>query len=146
MTGERGVAVEVSIVAGLLCRDGRLLLGKRSIRRKAYPGVWDLPGGHVEVGETTEQALVRELREELGVTATAWREYVVLRAPAMAEEQPATLRLQVFLVTAWTGELRNLQPEEHDAIAWVTEDEAAGLTLAHAGYPALFRDALRAAS
>jgi len=43
--------VDVDIAGGLLCRQGRLLLGKRSARRGAYPGVWDMPGGHVEVGD-----------------------------------------------------------------------------------------------
>ena len=48
---EEGVVVEIDISAGLLCRQGHFLLGKRSTHRKAYPGVWDLPGGHVETGE-----------------------------------------------------------------------------------------------
>jgi 8-oxo-dGTP diphosphatase len=137
--------VEISIVAGVLCRQGRLLLGKRSAHRRAYPGVWDLPGGHVEADETVEVALVRELREELGVTATAWRELGMFRAPAMGDERGHTLRMHVFLVTTWRGEPRNLQPDEHDEIAWRTPDEAAGLPLAYDGYPALFRAALEAA-
>jgi 8-oxo-dGTP diphosphatase len=145
---EGAVAVEETIVTGLLYRQGRLLLGKRSARRRAYPGVWDLPGGHVETGETTEQALVRELGEELGVTPTEWRELTVLRAPAMspgtALENSNMLTLHVFLVTKWRGEPRNLQPVEHDTIAWITASEADGLTLAHADYPALFHSVLDA--
>ncbi len=137
--------VEVCVAAGLLCRDGRVLLGKRSAGRRAYPGVWDLPGGHVEVGETVEGALVRELREELGVIPTEWREYAVRRAPAQSDDGTDTIRLHVFLVTVWRGEPRNLQADEHDALAWVTADEAAGLALAHSSYPALFRRALVAA-
>jgi 8-oxo-dGTP diphosphatase len=136
--------VELDIAAGLLCCQGRLLLGKRSVRRLAYPGVWDLPGGHVEPGETAEQALVRELREELGVTAIQLREWVVLRAPAMGDETAHTLRMHLFLVTRWDGKPRNLQPDEHDAVAWFTLDDAAKLTLAHADYPRLFREALAA--
>ena len=137
--------MELDIAVGLLCCQGRLLLGKRSARRMAYPGVWDLPGGHVESGETAEQALVRELREELGVTPTAWREWAVLRAPTMGEATASLLCVHLFLVTQWYGEPRNLLPDEHDAVAWFTVDDAATLTLAHADYPVLFRDALEAA-
>lgn len=137
--------MEVNVAAGLLCCQGRLLLGKRSARRKAYPGVWDVPGGHVEIGETAEQALVRELREEIGVTPTTWRELAVLRVPAMADERRHTLRMTLFLLTQWQGEPRNLQPDEHDALAWFTLEETSRLMLAHADYPILFREALELA-
>lgn len=149
--------MEIDIAAGLLCCQGRLLLGKRSAHRTAYPGVWDLPGGHVEAGETAEQALVRELGEELGVTPIQWREWAVLRAPAMGEigevgamgemgdEGARMLCVHLFLASQWDGEPRNLLPDEHDAIAWFTLEDAATLTLAHADYPRLFRDALRVA-
>src|SRR5215831_9718169 len=137
----------IDIAAGLLCCQGRLLLGKRAVRRTAYPGVWDLPGGHVEAGETAEQALVRELREELGVTPREWREWAVLRAPAMGDADAGArmLRLHVFLVTQWEGEPRNLLSNEHDEVAWFTLDDAANLTLAHAEYPRLFREAVEGA-
>lgn len=134
--------MDVDIAGGLLCRQGRLLLGKRSARRGAYPGVWDMPGGHVEVGETAEQTLVRELREELGVTATEWRELAVLRAPAMGAEDAHVLRLHVFLVIDWCGEPRNIAPDEHEALAWFTLEATTRLTLAHAEYPRLFAQAL----
>ncbi|HLZ24115.1 MAG TPA: NUDIX domain-containing protein [Ktedonobacterales bacterium] len=140
--------MELDIAAGLLCCQGRLLLGKRSAHRTAYPGVWDLPGGHVEAGETAEQTLVRELHEELGVMPIQWREWAVLRAPAMGEmgdEGARMLRVHLFLVTQWDGEPRNLLPDEHDAIAWFTLEDAAKLTLAHADYPRIFRDALAVA-
>jgi 8-oxo-dGTP diphosphatase len=137
--------VELDIAAGLLFDQGRLLLGKRSTRRIAYPGVWDLPGGHVEAGETTEQALVRELREELGVTPIHWQEWAVLRAPAMGDGVAHMLRMHLFLITQWDGEPRNLLPDEHDAVAWFTLDDVANLTLAHADYPRLFREAVEGA-
>ena len=46
---------------------------RRSAARKAYPGLWSFPGGHVEEGEGLEQALHRELREEVGIAPTAYR-------------------------------------------------------------------------
>jgi 8-oxo-dGTP diphosphatase len=57
------------VVAGLLRRRGRALMVHRSPQRRWYPDAWDLPGGHVEVGEVPRLALVRELQEELGITA-----------------------------------------------------------------------------
>ncbi len=47
--------------------DGRVLLEERSADALVYPGCWDTPGGHVEAGEDPEQALVREVREELSI-------------------------------------------------------------------------------
>ena len=135
--------MEIGIAGGLLCCQGRLLLGKRSVRRRAYPGVWDVPGGHVEADETAEQALVRELREELGVTPTEWQEVAVLHLPAMGNEDTHMLRLHLFVVTGWCGEPRNLQPDEHEVLAWFTLEDVTRLTLAHAAYPRLFAEALK---
>ena len=57
----------VEVVVGALVRDGRVLLGHRRPDKRAYPDVWDLPGGVMEDGESELDALARELREELGV-------------------------------------------------------------------------------
>ena len=51
--------------AGALIRDGTVLLVKRSPQMRFYPDVWDLFGGHVEGGESSEDALRREAMEEL---------------------------------------------------------------------------------
>jgi hypothetical protein len=51
------------VVAGLLVEAGLVLLCHRSANRRWYPNVWDLPGGHVEKGETPANTLVRELHE-----------------------------------------------------------------------------------
>ena len=115
----------------------RILLGKRAAGRPFYPDLWDLPGGHCEPGETPEQTLVRELREEIGVTPTAWRPLGAFRAPAPGDDEPLTLHL--YAVTGWTGRAHNRLPEEHAEIAWFTIEEACRLALAHHDYPALFR-------
>ena len=63
------------VVAGVFVRDGRLLLARRPAGR-AWAGLWEFPGGKVEAGETPEEALVREWREEMDVTPVAlapWR-------------------------------------------------------------------------
>lgn len=119
-------------------RSPHLLLGKRTADRAFYPGVWDVLGGHCEPGETPEQTLVRELREEVGVTPTAWRspEKFEERLPNLDE----TLVLHLYVVTAWAGTPHNRTPEEHTEITWVSVEEACRLSLAHPGYLELFRN------
>jgi 8-oxo-dGTP diphosphatase len=121
-------------VAGALRRDGRLLLCRRAARRQWYPGVWDLPGGHVHPGEKTTAALARELSEELGI---------VIDEPSRAADAHIMgdeLILAVWLVDEWNGEPRNAEPDEHDEIAWFKLEELAQLDLAHADYLGLFEE------
>jgi 8-oxo-dGTP diphosphatase len=91
-------------------RDGRFLLAQRP-PGKVYAGYWEFPGGKVEHGEPAEQALARELHEELGIevrTAYPWitREFVYPHAH---------VRLNFFRVPEWSGEPH---PREDQAIAW----------------------------
>ena len=92
----------IEVVVGALVRDGRVLLGHRRADKRAYPDVWELPGGVMEAGESELDALARELREELGVE--------------IAADEPAVL--SAWLVTEWEGAPANLAPEEHDDIGW----------------------------
>jgi 8-oxo-dGTP diphosphatase len=129
----------LTFVAGLL-RDGdRILLGHRSPGRRSYPDVWDLPGGHIEAGESPPEALVRELREELAITI---REPVL---PPLAVVPVDDVMMAVWLVETWDGPVRNAAPDEHDALAWLdlAALEALAVTdLAHPQYPDLFAAAL----
>ena len=113
---------EVHVAAGTLvsCSDGevRILLGRRSSRRRTWPGVWDFPGGHIEPGETTVGALVRELREELGVYTGACHEVASL--PVCEPNSGQTVVLHLYAVTEWQGTPKNCEPEENDEIAWFT--------------------------
>ncbi len=83
----------------LIAPDGALLLSTRP-EGKPYAGYWEFPGGKIEAGETVEQALRRELEEELGITiakADVWR--------VTEHDYPhALVRLHWCKVTAWSGE------------------------------------------
>ena len=96
---------------GILLRaDGAMLLSTRP-PGKPYAGYWEFPGGKLEAGETVEQALRRELIEELGVTigaASVWK--------VTEHDYPhALVRLHWCKVTQWQGEL---VMREGQAMAW----------------------------
>jgi len=118
------------VVAGALVRNGRVLLAHRSPGRRWYPDVWDLPGGHVEPGETSRQALVRELREELGVEVGESARVAEL----VVGDGDDGLRLTVHRVDRWDGDPVNRAPDEHDELRWCAAAELGGLALAHDGY------------
>jgi 8-oxo-dGTP diphosphatase len=102
---------EIHVVAGVL-RDarGRILLARRTEGRE-LAGLWEFPGGKVEPGETPEDALVRELREELGVDAT-----VGAPVACVPLETPGRRLVLDVRDVAFTGQPRGL---EGQALAWV---------------------------
>jgi 8-oxo-dGTP diphosphatase len=101
----------VDVAVGVLIRpDGAFLITSRP-PGKVYAGHWEFPGGKVEPGETVEQALARELHEELGITiagAERWQEQLF-------DYPHALVRLHFCKVFSWTGEL---QMREGQAMAW----------------------------
>ena len=104
-------------VAGVVVRDGSLLLVHRSPLKRYYPGVWDLFGGHVEGGESPEDALQREAREELGIVVLAAGRLGQIYDPV----EPAVV--DVYAVSSWEGEPVNAAPEEHTEIRWFDAGE-----------------------
>ena len=115
-------AVDVA-VAVLLRPDGTFLLAQRPVK-KVYAGYWEFPGGKVEPGETVREALVREIREELGVEITAASPWIT----QVFTYPHATVRLHFYRVTHWQGEPAT-QPHEHQAIAWQALDNLAVVPL-----------------
>jgi len=121
-----------------------VLLGRRAASREFYPDVWDVLGGHLEPEETGEQALVRELREEIGVTPTAWATLGEFRE--LLPDGNGSIVLHLHAVTSWDGSLRNLSPEEHSVVSWFAAEDACRLKLAHSSYPEVLRRAASLAS
>ena len=131
------------VVAALIRQSGRVLLGLRAPERAFYPGVWDLFGGHLEPGERSEEALLRELQEELGITPSSWSFLKTLTAPLSTP--PGQLTVHLYLVTAWVGTPANRQPQEHSQIGWFSLEQALRLPLADPIYPSLFERYLEGA-
>ena len=128
----------IEIATAVLVRDGLVLMVHRHPRRQAYPDRWALPGGHVEPGEFSHEAVSRECREEIGV-------HVHDPKPIPMEVADTNLDTSAFLVTRWTGEPANAAPEEHDDLRWFSPSELAELQLAHPETLPDILDAMRAA-
>jgi 8-oxo-dGTP diphosphatase len=124
--------------AGLLHKDGQVLLGLRAKSRISFPNVWDLLGGRQEDGESLEQTLVRELQEEVGIIPTLTEYMEKLDIPS----HPDILECHIFLVTEWDGTPSNLAPMEHDLIQWFSIEAACMLKLACQEYPDIFLKAV----
>ena len=101
----------VDVAVGVLIRsDGDFLLTSRPAG-KVYAGFWEFPGGKVEKGESVDQALRRELLEELGIQVVSfarWREQEV-------DYPHALVRLVFFKIFDWCGELHM---REGQSFAW----------------------------
>jgi 8-oxo-dGTP diphosphatase len=101
----------VQVAVGVLIRADQTFLLTSRPEGKAYAGYWEFPGGKLEVGETVEQALRRELQEEIGITiqnCTVWKTERI-------DYPHALVQLNFCKVTQWTGELQML---ESQSFAW----------------------------
>lgn len=105
------------VVVGAALFDGPRLLAARRSAPPALAGRWELPGGKVEQGERPEAALVRELREELGVEAQT-----LARVPGEWPLRPP------YVLQVWTARLLPGSPapkplQDHDELRWLGPDE-----------------------
>ncbi len=101
------------VAAALVDSDGRVLIAQRP-EGKAMAGLWEFPGGKVEAGERPEEALIRELAEELGIT---------VREPCLAPFTFAShtyetfhLLMPLYICRRWEG---TAIPRHHSALKWI---------------------------
>jgi 8-oxo-dGTP pyrophosphatase MutT (NUDIX family) len=107
-------------VKAVLRRGDRVLLLRRSPEAPQFAGLWDLPGGSVEEGESLEDALVREVHEETGLTPTILRilhAHTMLWPPGDGPRVPCVGL--TYLCSAPPDEPARLRPQEHSEAAWV---------------------------
>ena len=102
----------VSAVA-LIDVDGRVLLAQRP-KGKSMAGLWEFPGGKVEVGETPEAALIRELEEELGINT--WQSCLAPLTFASHSYSDFHLLMPLFACRKWEG---TPQAKEGQTLKWV---------------------------
>ena len=111
----------VPVVSARLCdSEGRWLMHRRPAD-KAHGGLWEFPGGKVEHGENPRQAVVRELREELGVTVAPSDCYPTGFADSADDRSSADIVLFLYTIHRWSGEPAAL---EGGAVGWYTPNQA----------------------
>ena len=108
-------------VIAALIRDGARFLACRRPAHKARGGLWEFPGGKVEPGESREECLVRECREELGVELAPGGLYMEL----VHEYPDLTVHLYVYEAQISSGTPQLL---EHSEIRWVTAEETLSMS------------------
>lgn len=136
MEGEPNVAQEEALkpavasmtllVAAVIVHDraaDRVVLLQRGEKAKFGRGMWDLPVGKSEPGESVADTAVRELREETGllVAPEALRVAQVIHG-AWGVESPNGFLTVVFVTHAWTGEPENREPAKHAQVRWTRTD------------------------
>jgi|TARA_B110000093_G_C12966705_1_gene409985 8-oxo-dGTP diphosphatase len=127
----------VSAVA-LIDMDGRVLLAQRP-EGKSMAGLWEFPGGKVEAMETPEVALVRELKEELGIDT--WESCLAPLTFASHTYDNFHLLMPVFVCRKWDG---IVSPQEGQTLAWVEPKKLRNYSMPAADIPliAVLRDLL----
>jgi 8-oxo-dGTP diphosphatase len=118
----------VSAVA-LIDKDGRILIAKRP-DGKSMAGLWEFPGGKVEIGETPEQALVRELSEELGIKT--WNSCLAPLTFASHSYEKFHLLMPLFVCRRWEGIALAKEKQE---LKWVYSNELKNYPMPPADIP-----------
>ncbi len=119
----------VVVAAALVDREGRVLLQQRPPHR-TMPGLWEFPGGKVEKGETPEDALIRELDEELGIQTDS-----ACLAPAAFASHPLDAKHMILLLFAcrkWRGDPK---PLDASGLSWVRPNQMFALDMPPADRP-----------
>ena len=124
--------------AALVDVDGRVLLAQRP-EGKSMAGLWEFPGGKVDPGETPEQALVRELKEELGIDTRS--SCLAPIAFASHSYDDFHLLMPLFVCRIWEGKITAMEGQE---FAWVRPMRMRDYKMPPADEPlvALLRDLL----
>jgi len=119
----------IRAVVGILKDENKVLVAERPLG-KSYSGYWEFPGGKIEDDETSQDALVRELYEELGIEVLISQHYLTHH-----HQYPDKLvELEIYIVTKFLG---NPIPKEQQQLRWVTITEIMELKLLEGNWQVL---------
>lgn len=123
----RSPSIRLHVVGAAIIHAGRCLIAQRSLQM-ALPGKWEFPGGKVEDSEAPEDALAREIEEELGIRVQIGE----LIGRGSSKSGMRTVVLDVYAAKGLDG---TPSPREHAALAWARADELPAYDWAEADVP-----------
>lgn len=100
----------INVSAGIIRRGNLILIGQRA--EKKYNGLWEFPGGKIEIGETPEECLKRELLEELGIDCVVGD--LVCKTEWLREDK--IIVLNSYIILEFSGKMQNLV---HNELKWI---------------------------
>ena len=118
----------IRVTAAILEKDGKILIAKRKTGDKLFAGLWEFPGGKVEEGETPEECMARELKEELDIEV----EVGELITSNKHKYPHGIFELLAYRVKHVSGEM---VLNDHKEIKWVTADEMSNYEFPPADLP-----------
>ena len=108
------------VSAALIEKEGKILMGNKAPGRGPYPNTWRLPGGGVEEGETLEQALIREVKEEVGLDVIESEKILSFEDKTAGNEEMIHFVFNIFKVRTKGKEASS---EEFPTIKWVDKND-----------------------
>lgn len=133
----------VGVAALISNKNGEFLMGKRGAKARNEKGKWEFPGGSIEFGERLKEAVVREIKEELGVDIEP--ENLLPAIDHLIPDEGQHWVAHAIFAKIVNGKPRILEPEKCDEIGWFKIDEIEKLdaTLAVKSFLPLIREHLR---
>lgn len=109
------------IASAFIHQNGKLLIAKRADTKKFLPGIYEIPGGHVEFGETPELALQREVKEEIGIDVVVGEPFAVFSYLSSTDRHG--VEIDYYATLASDDQVVQLNPADHSEYRWIGPDE-----------------------
>lgn len=121
--------IKLVVCAALIDKDGRILVNLRP-KGKVMAGFWEFPGGKVEPHETPENALIRELEEELGINT--WDSCLAPLTFASHKYKEFHLLMPLYVCRKWVGIIK---PRENQELKWYYPNQLMNVKMLPADIP-----------